>query len=137
MNYWLIKSEPGTWSWQDHLEAGTAEWDGVRNHQAKLNLQAMKKGDKAFFYHSGKDKAILGIVKVVRTYYPDPTDKTDTFGMVDFQVVRPLAQVVPLSRIREEKKLQHLMLLKNSRLSVQPVDKAAWQQVCAMGGLKM
>lgn len=137
MNYWLIKSEPGTWSWQDHLDAGPAEWDGVRNHQAKLNLQAMKKGDKAFFYHSGKDKAILGIVKVVRTYYPDPTDKTDTFGMVDFQVVRPLPQVVPLSRIREKEKLQHLMLLKNSRLSVQPVDKSAWQQVCAMGGLKM
>jgi predicted RNA-binding protein with PUA-like domain len=134
MNYWLVKSEPETWSWADHVADGTSEWDGVRNHQAKLNLQAMKRGDRAFFYHSGKEKQIVGIVRVVKTYYPDPTDKTDRFGMVDFKVVKPLKNPVTLARIRQDKRLNDLPLIKNTRLSVQPVDDASWQIICNMGG---
>ena len=136
MKYWLVKSEPNTWSWDEHVREGTAEWDGVRNHQAKQNLQAMAKGDKAFFYHSGKDKAVVGIVKVVKTYYPDPTDASGQFGMVDFQVVRPLKKSITLSEIKAERRLKDLTLVKNTRLSVQPVDAPSWKFICQMGGVR-
>ena len=132
MKYWLVKSEPNTWSWDDHVKAKVAEWDGVRNHQAKQNLMAMRKRDRAFFYHSGKERAILGIVKVVKEYYPDPTDKTDQFGMVDFEVVRPLKTQVTLAQIKADSRLNQMVLLRNSRLSVQPVDADAWKLICKM-----
>ncbi len=135
MKYWLVKSEPSTWSGSDLVGARTAEWDGVRNHQAKLNLQAMARGDKAFFYHSGLDKQIVGIVKVVKTYYPDPTDPTGRFGMVDFQAVRPMKSPVDLARIRADERLKDMLLLRHTRLSVQPVDAAFWRIVCRMGGV--
>ncbi len=133
MNYWLIKSEPATWSWADHVRAGTTEWDGVRNHQAKLNLQAMARGDKAFFYHSGKEKQIMGFVSVVRTYYPDPSDPTGRFVMVDFKADGPLNTPVTLAQIKDDKRLRNLALVKNTRLSVQPVDATSWRIVSNMG----
>ncbi len=133
MAYWLIKSEPGTWSWDDQRREGTAEWDGVRNHQAANNMKAMKLGDRAFFYHSGKDKEIVGIVEVVKLYYPDPTDASGRFGMVDFKTVKPVTQPVSLAAIKAEPRLANLMLVKHSRLSVSPVGAAEWKLICAMG----
>ena len=132
MNHWLVKSDPESWSWQDHLRAHSAEWDGVRNHQAKGYLKAMAMGDHAFFYHSGDQRCICGIVRVVKTYYPDPTDKTHRFGMVDFQIVKPFVEPVTLARIKCDARLQQLVLVRNSRLSVQPVDPASWKIICRM-----
>ncbi|HBN22421.1 MAG TPA: EVE domain-containing protein [Holosporales bacterium] len=126
MNYWLIKSEPNTWSWEDQKRVGTEPWDGVRNYQAANNMKAMKIGDLAFFYHSVKEKKIVGIVEVVKEYYPDPTDKTGRFGMVDFKVVEDVKYQVTLQEIKDDPRLAHLPLVKQSRLSVSPVDKEAW-----------
>jgi len=135
--YWLVKSEPETWSWDDQVKAakGTA-WEGVRNHQAKKNLQAMKKGDRAFFYHSGDEKRIVGIVEIISEYRPDPSDKTGVFGLVDVKALSPLPRPVTLAECKVEKKLAKMVLLHNSRLSVQPVTEAEWKTVCQMGGLK-
>tara|TARA_R110002111_G_scaffold53797_3_gene93358 strand:+ start:252 stop:674 length:423 start_codon:yes stop_codon:yes gene_type:complete len=139
MNYWLIKSEPGTWSWDDQMKAPkkTTTWDGVRNYQANNNMKAMKKGDKAFFYHSVNEKRIVGVVKIVKEHEPDPTDKTGRgFGMVSVQAVEPVKTPVTLADIKAEAKLAEMVLVKNSRLSVQPVKAAEWKQVCKMAGLK-
>ena len=133
MAYWLIKSEPGTWSWDDQVRDGVAEWDGVRNYQASNNLKAMKIGDLAFFYHSVNEKQVVGIVEVVKEYYPDPTDASGRFGMVDVKDVRPFATPVTLAQIKAEPRLQNLALVRQSRLSVLPVDPAEWQLICAMG----
>lgn len=139
MNYWLIKSEPGTWSWDDQMKAPkkTTTWDGVRNYQANNNMKTMKKGDKAFFYHSVNEKRIVGVVKIVKEHEPDPTDKTGKgFGMVSVQAVEPVKTPVSLADIKAEAKLAEMVLVKNSRLSVQPVKAAEWKQVCKMAGLK-
>ena len=136
MAYWLVKSEPGAWSWDDHVKAGVAEWDGVRNHQACNNMKAMKVGDQAFFYHSVNEKQIVGILEVARTYYPDPTDASDRFGMVDFKALRPLARPVTLKEIKGDGRLYTLALVRQSRLSVVPIDAPAWRVICAMGGTK-
>ena len=133
MAYWLIKSEPGSWSWDDQVRAGSTEWDGVRNHQAANNMKAMKRGDRAFFYHSGKDKEIVGIVEVVKLYYPDPTDPSGRFGMVDFKTVKAFVEPVSLAAIKGEPRLANLLLVKHSRLSVSPVGAAEWELICAMG----
>ncbi|MAE63589.1 MAG: ubiquinol-cytochrome C reductase [Phycisphaeraceae bacterium] len=130
--YWLFKSEPNTWSWDQHVAAGTAEWDGVRNHQAKNHMIAMKRGDQGMFYHSGKDKQVVGVVRVAKTYYPDPTDKTGKFGMVDLEVVRTLKSPVTLAQIKAEPRLSDMVLVRNTRLSVQPVEPAEWKIVLAM-----
>ena len=106
MAYWLVKSEPSAWSWDDHLKAGVAEWDGVRNHQANNNMKAMKCGDKAFFYHSVSEKKIVGILEVVKEHYPDNTDQSGKFGMVDFKALFPVKTPVSLSDIRRKKDLQ-------------------------------
>jgi predicted RNA-binding protein with PUA-like domain len=135
MAYWLMKSEPGTWSWDDQVRDGVAEWDGVRNHQASNNLKAMRVGDRAFFYHSVNEKRIVGIVEVVKEYYPDPTDPAGKFGMVDVKAVEPLPQPVGLKDIKADPELQDLPLIKQSRLSVMPIDAASWQRICRMGGL--
>jgi len=131
--YWLMKSEPGAWSWEDQVKAGTADWDGVRNHQAANNLKAMKIGDRAFFYHSVNEKRIVGIVEVVREYYPDPSDASGRFGMVDVKALRPLAAPVTLQQIKQEPRLADLALIRQSRLSVMPVPEAAWRLICRMG----
>lgn len=136
MAYWLMKSEPGTWSWDDQVEAGTAEWDGVRNHQASNNMKAMKKGDRCFFYHSVNEKRIVGIVEVVKEYYPDPTDESGRFGMVDVKAVKPLETPVTLSDIKARPELGNLALVKQARLSVSPVDDESWRIICEMGGVE-
>ena len=133
MAYWLMKSEPGAWSWEDQVRDGVAEWDGVRNYQAANNLKAMKIGDQAFFYHSVKEKQVVGIVEVVKEYYPDPTDPSGRFGMVDVKAVRPFARPVSLAEIKTEPRLQDLALIRQSRLSVLPIAEEEWRLICAMG----
>lgn len=135
MAYWLVKSEPKAWSWQDHVTAGTTHWDGVRNRQAVNHLTAMAVGDRAFFYHSGAERRIVGIVEVVRTYYPDPSDASGRFGMVDLRVVEALPRPVALGEVKNEPRLAHLALVRQGRLSVMPIDDEAWRLLCAMGGL--
>jgi predicted RNA-binding protein with PUA-like domain len=138
MAYWLMKSEPGTWSWDDQKKEGKkgAEWDGVRNYQARNNMKAMKKGDLAFFYHSIGEKACVGIVKVVAEAHPDSTDSTGKWECVDVAAVADLPRPVTLSEIKGTPQLEAMVLVNNSRLSVQPVTAAEWKKVCALGGLK-
>lgn len=136
MAHWLIKSEPNTWSWDDHVRDGTAEWDGVRNHQAANNLKAMRVGDTAFFYHSVNEKQIVGIVEVVKESYPDPSDEKGRFVMVDFKAVKPMKRPVTLAEIKAEPRLEGLALIRHSRLSVMPVEDAHWALLCAMGETK-
>ena len=133
MAYWLIKTEPGEWSWNDQVRDGETFWDGVRNYQASNNLKAMRNGDLVFFYHSVKQKRVVGIVEVVREYYPDHTDASGRFGMVDVKTVRPFEKPVTLADIKAEAKLETLALVRQSRLSVMPVDPGAWALICRMG----
>lgn len=135
MAYWLIKTEPESWSWQQQLEAGTTHWDGVRNHQAANNLKAMAAGDQAFFYHSGGERRIMGIVDVVRTAYPDPGDPSGRFVMVDVQVGEALPRPVTLAEIKATPELAEIALVRQSRLSVMPIEEEAWRRLRAMGGL--
>ena len=137
MAYWLVKSEPETWSWDMQVKAGAKgeAWTGVRNHTAKQNLKEMKKGDRAFFYHSGTGKEIVGIVEVVREHYPDPTDKSGMFVVVDFKAVQPLKTPVTLAAVKGDAKLKSMALVKYSRLSVQPVTADEWKLICKMGGV--
>tara|TARA_R110000787_G_scaffold10415_10_gene35412 strand:+ start:364 stop:777 length:414 start_codon:yes stop_codon:yes gene_type:complete len=135
MQYWLVKSEPGSWSWDDHVRVGVEPWNGVRNYQAANNMKAMKIGDKAFFYHSVKEKRIVGIVEVVKEYYPDPSDASGRFGMVDFKALKPVPHPVTLADIKSDERLHDLALIRQSRLSVVPIDKASWNIICGMGGL--
>jgi predicted RNA-binding protein with PUA-like domain len=138
MAHWLVKSEPDSWSWDQQVRKGAKGemWSGVRNHTAKQNLMKMKKGDRAFFYHSNVGKEIVGIVEVIREHYPDPTDKTGTFVVVDVKAVEPIPQPVTLAAVKTEPKLKDMALLKYSRLSVQSVTDAEWKAICKMGGLK-
>jgi predicted RNA-binding protein with PUA-like domain len=138
MAHWLLKSEPSSWSWDDQVKTGAkgTEWSGVRNHLAKKHLMAMKKGERAFFYHSVDEKSIVGIVEIIGEYRPDPTDKTKKFGLVDVKAAQPLKQPVTLDMCKAEKKLAKMVLLNNSRLSVQPVTGGEWEVICRMGGLK-
>ncbi len=135
MAHWLVKTEPGHWSWDDQVKKGVEHWNGVRNYQAANNLKAMRLGDLAFFYHSVNEKRIVGIVEVVREYYPDHTDESGKFGMVDFKAVRPLPKPVSLEQVKAEPELQHLHLIRQSRLSVMPIDDASWSLIGKMGGL--
>jgi predicted RNA-binding protein with PUA-like domain len=138
MAYWLVKSEPGSWSWEQQVKSGSkgTAWTGVRNHTARQNLEKMRKGDRAFFYHSGEGKDIVGIVEVTREHYPDPTDKSGAFVVVDVKAVEPVPKPVTLAAIKAEPKLKHMALVKYSRLSVQPVTAEEWKHVCKMGGVK-
>ncbi|MDP4796934.1 MAG: EVE domain-containing protein [Rhodospirillales bacterium] len=136
MKHWLIKSEPSSWSWDDHVKVGVEPWHGVRNYQAANNMKAMKIGDRAFFYHSVQEKSIVGTVEVVREYYPDHTDPTGRFGMVDFKAIEPLKTPVSLAEIKADPRFSELGLLKQSRLSVVPIDAASWKIICHMGGIK-
>ncbi|QFR33183.1 EVE domain-containing protein [Ancylobacter sp. TS-1] len=136
MAHWLYKSEPFKWSWEMQVAAGAkgTHWDGVRNHLAKQQLLAMKTGDRGFFYHSNEGKEIVGIVEVIREAYPDPSDATGKFVMVDLKAVAPLASPVSLAAIKSEPRLAEMALLKYSRLSVQPVTDAEWEIVLEMAG---
>jgi len=137
MAYWLVKSEPDSWSWDQQVANGAKgeAWTGVRNHTAKQNLMKMAKGDRAFFYHSNIGKEIVGIVEVIRTHYPDPTDASGKFVAVDVKAVKPLPQPVSLAAIKQTPQLKDMALLKQSRLSVQPVTDAEWALICKLGGL--
>ena len=135
MNYWLIKSEPTNWSWLDQNKSKTTMWDGVRNYQARNNLIAMKKNDLCFFYHSVNEKQIMGIVSVIKEHYPDPTDKTNKFVVVNIKINKSFPTPITLEKIKNEKKLSHISLVKQSRLSVMPIDKKSWNIICKMGGL--
>ena len=138
MAYWLLKSEPETWSYEDQKKKGAKgdAWTGVRNFTARRHLQEMKKGDRAFFYHTGDEKAVVGIVEVLREAYSDPTAKGEPWVVVDVKTVEPLPKPVTLAAIKAEAKLKDMALVKYSRLSVQPVTDAEWKLVCKMGGLK-
>ena len=129
VNYWLLKSEPSTWSWDDQVKAGTEMWDGVRNYQARNNLMKMKKKDLCFFYHSVSEKLIIGIVEVVKEHYPDPTDKTGRFVVTDVKTKIKLKKAVSLEQIKSIPKLSNIALLKQSRLSVMPLTKNEWDTI--------
>ncbi len=127
MAYWLIKTEPHVWSWDDQVKHGVTSWEGVRNYQARNNLKAMKKGELALFYHSGNDRQIKGIVEVIKPYYPDPTDLSGRFGMVDVKTVKPLNRPITLAEIKGDPRLHALALVRQPRLSVMPIDDIAWK----------
>jgi predicted RNA-binding protein with PUA-like domain len=130
---WLVKSEPETWSWDAHVKAGVDAWTGVRNFQARAHLNAMKPGDKVFFYHSGDVKAVVGVSEVVRAAYPDPTDPTGKFVAVDLKADRPLKTAVTLTEIKADPALAQMVLVKSSRLSVQPVRPDEWKRISDQG----
>tara|TARA_Y100000768_G_scaffold358946_1_gene315096 strand:+ start:302 stop:718 length:417 start_codon:yes stop_codon:yes gene_type:complete len=129
MQYWLLKSEPETWSWDDQVNEGPSMWDGVRNYQARNNLKKMIKGDLGFFYHSVKEKSIIGIIKIVKEYYPDPTDSSGKFVVVDVLAMDKLRNPVSLDQIKQTKKLKNIALIKQSRLSVMPISKIEWEVI--------
>jgi predicted RNA-binding protein with PUA-like domain len=135
MNYWLMKSEPSTWSWDDQQAKGDEGegWDGVRNYQASNNMKAMEIGDLAFFYHSVNEKQIVGIVEVIRLYHPDPTDASGRFGMVTVKAVKSMTRPVTLAEIKADERLADMALVRQSRLSVTPVTSAQWDMLMAMG----
>ncbi len=132
MKYWLIKSEPDAWSWSSQVKEGSSMWDGVRNYQARNNLKKMKKNDLCFFYHSVTERSIIGIVKVVKEYYPDPTDKTGRFVVVDVKAIKKLQNPVSLDQIKKNNKLKDIALVKQSRLSVMPLAKKEWNEIINM-----
>lgn len=138
MAYWLFKSEPHTWSWENQVAKGAKgeEWDGVRNFQARNHMRAMKKGDLGFFYHSGEDKEIVGVVEVIREAHPDSTDGTGKWHCVDIAAVGPVPEPVSLETIKQVPELADMVLVRNSRLSVQPVEKAEWDLICKLGKYK-
>lgn len=138
MAYWLFKSEPGAWSWDDQKAKGTAgqEWDGVRNYQARNNMRAMKIGDRGFFYHSVTETSVVGIIKVCALAHPDSTTDDVRWECVDIRAIEDMPNPVSLADIRANKKLANMVLVNNPRLSVQPVTDAEWAEVCGMGGLK-
>jgi len=139
MAYWLMKSEPETYSWDEQVKRGAKgePWTGVRNHQAKLNLMKMKKGDRAFFYHSGASKEVVGVVEVIREHYPDPTAKSgEPWVVVDVKAIEPLKKPVTLADAKAEPKLKAMVLVNNTRLSVQSVTADEWKIICKMGGVK-
>ena len=137
MAYWLLKSEPDAWSFEQQLKRGAKgePWTGVRNFTAKQNLKLMKKGEHAFFYHSNVGKEIVGIVEVIREAYPDPTDESGRFTAVDVKAVKPIPKPVTLVTIRSDSRFSEMALVKYSRLSVQPVTEREWRLICEMGGL--
>jgi predicted RNA-binding protein with PUA-like domain len=139
MAYWLLKTEPETFSWDDQVARGGKgePWTGVRNYRAREHLKAMRLGDYAFFYHTGDQKQIVGIVEVSREAYPDPTDDTAVFRAVDVKAVRPVPKPVTLKAVKADRRLKAIVLANQPRLSVQPVTEQEWRIVCAMGGIEV
>ncbi len=129
IKYWLMKSEPSTWSWEDQVKSKIDMWDGVRNYQARNNLMKMKKKDLCFFYHSVSEKSIVGIVEVVKEHYPDPTDVKRRFVVVDVKAIKKLKNPVTLETIKSNSKLKNIALIKQSRLSVMPLKKTEWDEI--------
>ena len=137
MAHWLVKSEPSVWSWDQQVAAGAkgTHWNGVRNHLAKQHMMAMKLGEQAFFYHSNEGKEIVGIVEVIKLFYPDPSDESGKFGMVDFKAVKPLKKPVTLAQVKATPSLKNMSLVTSMRLSVQPVTAEEWKIICKIGGV--
>ncbi|SMX47206.1 EVE domain-containing protein [Actibacterium lipolyticum] len=138
MAYWLFKSEPNTWGWEQQVAKGDAgeEWDGVRNYQARNNMRAMKVGDRGFFYHSLKEKAVVGVVEVITEAHPDSTTDDPRWECVDIKAVKPVVTPVTLDMCKADERLKDMVLVNNSRLSVQPVSDAEWVVVCALAGIE-
>ena len=138
MAYWLFKSEPSTWSWDDQVAKGDEgeEWDGIRNYQARNHMRTMKIGDRGFFYHSQKDKEIVGVVEVIAESHPDSTTDDDRWDCVDIKAIASLKTPVTLADVKAEPKLEKMVLANNTRLSVQPVTAEEWKLICKMGGVK-
>lgn len=136
MAYWLMKSEPSAYSWDQLVKDGRTNWSGVRNYQAANNLKAMKPGDRAFFYHSNEGLAIVGVMEIVKAAYPDPSDKEGRFVMVDVKPLAPLKTPVTLAAIKAETKLKNLALVRQGRLSVSPVNAEEWKLISKMGSVK-
>ena len=136
-SYWLVKQEPESYSWDDFVKEGETYWDGVRNYQARNNLRAMKKGDLVFFYHSVSDKEIVGVAKVTREHYPDPTAKEGDWSVVDLAAVKPMKKPVTLAQIKAEKSLENIALIKQSRLSVMPITEPEFRRILELGETKM
>ncbi len=136
-SYWMVKQEPETYSWDDFVRDGKTDWTGVRNYQARNNLREMKTGDRVLFYHSGKDKAVVGLAEVVKAAYPDPTADDGQWIAVDLKPVRPFATRVPLPAIRYDKRLNGLPLIRQSQLSVMPLTKDEYDVITAMGSSKV
>ena len=134
-NYWLLKSEPDAWSWDNQVKEGASMWDGVRNYQARNNLKNMKKNDLCFFYHSVTEKSVVGIVKVVKEHYPDPTDETERFVVVDVKAIKKLKKPVSLEKIKHNNKLKNIALVKQSRLSVMPIKEVEWNEIIKMSSI--
>lgn len=137
MRYWLFKSEPSTWSWEDQVTKGDSgeEWDGVRNYQARNFMREMAKGDRGFFYHSQSEKAVVGIVEVIAEAHPDSSTDDERWECVDIKAVEPVPLPVALDQIKSDPRLAEMVLVKNSRLSVQPVTEAEWRIIRELGGL--
>ncbi|HYD30762.1 MAG TPA: EVE domain-containing protein [Azospirillaceae bacterium] len=135
MSRWLVKSEPFKYSWERMIADGTTHWDGVRNYQASNNLKAMRLGDRAFFYHSNEGVEVVGVVEVAREYYPDPSDVTGRFGMVDMKALMPVKTPVTLKRIKADPLLSKMALVRQSRLSVCPVAGDEWERICELAGI--
>ena len=138
MAHWLLKTEPEEFSWDDQVKRGAKgeAWTGVRNFTARRHMTEMKKGDHAFFYHTGDEKQVVGIVEVIREAYPDPTDEKGVFKSLDVKAVKPFPKPVTLASVKAETRLKDMALVKYSRLSVQPVSAGEWKTICQMGGLK-
>lgn len=138
MAHWLFKSEPDVWSWDMQVAAGAkgTHWNGVRNHLAKQQLMAMKLGEQAFFYHSNAGKEIVGVVEIIKLFYPDPSDESGKFGMVDVRAVKPLKTPVTLAQLKADPAFAELALIRQSRLSVMPITDEFWAAICALGGVK-
>jgi predicted RNA-binding protein with PUA-like domain len=138
MNHWLFKTEPETFSWEMQKKRGAKgePWSGVRNFAAAKHMKAMKKGDLGFFYHTGDEKQIVGIVEVIAEYKPDPTDETGKFGLVDVKAVKDVPKPVTLADVKTDPKLKGMVLAREPRLSVQPVTGAEWKHICKLGGVK-
>ena len=138
MNHWLFKTEPETFSWDMQKKRGAKgePWSGVRNFAAAKHMKAMKKGDLGFFYHTGDEKQIVGIVEVIAEYKPDPTDETGKFGLVDVKAVKDVPKPVTLAEVKADAKLKGMVLAREPRLSVQPVTEVEWKHICKLGGVK-
>ena len=138
MAYWLMKTEPEDFSWDQQVKLGSkgGAWTGVRNHAAKLHMQKMQKGDRVFLYHTGDEKQIMGVVEVTREAYPDPTDETGKFVCVDVKAVEALPKPVTLAAIKADTQFKDMLLVRQGRLSAQPVTDKEWKAICKMGGMK-
>jgi predicted RNA-binding protein with PUA-like domain len=138
MAYWLFKTEPETFSWEMQKKKGAKgePWSGVRNFAAAKHMKAMKKGDLGFFYHTGDEKQIVGVVEVIAEYKPDPTDETGRFGLVDVKAIKDVPEPVTLAQVKSDPKLKTMVLVREARLSVQPVTDAEWKHICKLGGVK-